>query len=436
MTRRFLRDAFFLSVLAAYVVAGTALVPFHGDESTLVYMSRDYGYQVLQGDWSRVRFDDAWAHPDEQLLRMINGSIAKYTFGFAWHLAGYSLAEVNKFWDWRRDWNWNVSSGRLPPPGMLLAARIASSLYLAASIVALFVLARHVGGRPVAYLSCLYYALNPAVLLNGRRAMMEGAFLLFGVLVVLAGISYVRRPRWSSAMVLGAVGGLALAAKHTNLFPMAAIFSACAVFPFFDRLRPMDAARAAGYLVGAVVAATAAFLALNPVWWGMNPVSLATAILRDRRNLLTSYATVYGGYPGWLDQFTGFFRQAFVVTPQYFEVSRFGPWIADQIVAYDASPLSGVSLGGSLLGGLIMLGLVGVGIITFLRSKEIAFPVRYLVGTWAVTIVLSTVLLTPLEWQRYYLPIFPIVAICSALGLVRLVGWGVAVLSGRLLRAS
>ena len=50
-------DWLWLGLLAMYIVAGAAIVPFHGDESTLMVMGRDYHYIFVEGDLSKVFFD-------------------------------------------------------------------------------------------------------------------------------------------------------------------------------------------------------------------------------------------------------------------------------------------------------------------------------------------------------------------------------------------
>ena len=76
-----LLDLLFLLALAAYVVAGMPLVPFHGDEPTLIYMSHDYDYQFIQRDLSLVEYSDPPISAQEQDLRLLNGTINKYLIG-------------------------------------------------------------------------------------------------------------------------------------------------------------------------------------------------------------------------------------------------------------------------------------------------------------------------------------------------------------------
>ena len=417
-------DAVWLLALCAYVLMGAPLTPFHADEATQIYMGRDFAYQFLQGDLARVAFHDDSPDPELQYLRLINGSINKYTIGLSWFLAGYRVEDVNDQWDWGADWQYNTSTHHAPSPGLLAAAHWPSALFTAASVAVLFALARLLGGRPVAYLATAYYALNPVVLLNGRRAMMEGSLLFFGLLVVLVAILYLRRRSWRWALAFGAAAGLAVAAKHTNLFVVAPLFLGCALVPLVERLarrrsvgRPLVQA---GQLVAAGLAAAAVFFALNPVWWGANPLEHGVLILRLRNDLLAGQASVYGGYSGPLDQLAGFGRQALVALPQYYEDTRFANWIAGEIALYEASPWRGVSIGGSLPGALVLLALVVYGGWRLLRERALSLSDRWLVALWAGATLAATWLLTPLEWQRYYLPVIPVLALLAAFGLTRL----------------
>src|SRR5690606_15042710 len=121
----------------------------------------------------------------------------------------------------------NQRTGHFPADDLLRAARWPSALLTAAGVVVMFALGREAGGRPAAYLASAYYALSPALLLNGRRAMMEGSLLFFSLLVVLAGVWFLRTYSWRTALLMGVAGGLALASKHTALFAVTVVFGGC-----------------------------------------------------------------------------------------------------------------------------------------------------------------------------------------------------------------
>lgn len=442
-----LLDLLLLLLLAFYIVGGMALVPLHGDEPTQIYMSRDYVYQFQQRDLSLVTYSDPPISELEQDLRLLNGTINKYLIGLAWHLDGFSVDDINEQWDWGADWNYNQQNNHAPSEALLLAARAPSTLLLAAGLFAMFGIGWQLGGRPVAYLAALFYALHPVLLLNGRRAMMEGSFIAFSLLTVLAAVWWLTTPHpltpsptqagrggifarchtWFLAAMLGITAGLALASKHTAVFTVAVVFGACGVWVLFELQRRKGRGgvgtryivSALLQLVGAGVIALIVFYVLNPAWWG-DPITRAGQVLDDREALLDLQIAIFGGYDGFGDALAGFGRQVFVGVPQYYEAPAFEAYISDQIARYEASPWRGVTPGGSAVGGIVVALLVTAGVWALLRANDIPASTRWLIGVWALAMAATTVLLTPLEWQRYYLPVILAVVLLAALGAWRL----------------
>ncbi len=417
-------------------------------------MSRDYAYQFLQGDLDLVRYHDPPISATEQQLRLLNGTLNKYLIGLAWHLAGFNANQINDQWDWGGDWNYNQSYGHAPSDALLQVSRIPSALLLAAGVIMMFVLGKALGGRPVAYLASLYYALNPALLINGRRAVMEGSLTMFSLLVVLAAIWLLQKRRWWTALVLGIAAGLALASKHTAVFTLIAVFGACAVWPIAEWVvyrRDNVGARHAvplrvwGLLIVAGIIALGVFYVMNPAWWG-DPIMRARQVFDLRADLLAGQTATFGGYANLSDALGGSFRQVFVNLPQYYEVPAWGTYIGDQIARYESSLWHGISVGGTVVGGVILAALMLVGLAALAVSRKLAETqavravgqaemkeaparsgtdeqaIKWLIGVWALAMLGSTALLTPVEWQRYYLPAYPAVGLMSAYGLVWLIG--------------
>jgi 4-amino-4-deoxy-L-arabinose transferase-like glycosyltransferase len=411
-------DVLFLAVLTGYILAGTALVPFHGDESTTIWMSRDYGYIFLDGELDRVRYQESPVSATEQHMRLITGSLTKYLIGISWHLNGYTTAQINEQWDWGADWQYNQTTGHAPDDRLLMLGRWPSALMLAAGVVVLFVIGRALDGRGVAYIACLYYALNPALLLNGRRAMFEGGLVLFSLLTVLAAIWLLRRQTWLAALVLGLCAGLALAAKHPAGFTLVAVSGAGMVYSW----READRWRLLGQLAAVAILALLVFYALHPQWWG-DPLGRARQVLDARTGILEGQVAAFGGYDGPLDQIAGAARQLLIVRPQYYEAPDWAVYIADQVERYESSLLRGVSIGGSIPGALVMAGLVGLGGWVLLRGQSGDRVAGWIVGVWALVMVLTVVVLTPLEWQRYYLTAYPALGLLLGFGVMRVAGW-------------
>jgi hypothetical protein len=405
MQKRFV-DSLWCIALCLYIFAGAALVPFHGDESTLIFMGRDFFYAVNGQSIALEDFEklDGQA-ATEQELRLLNGTIAKYLYGAVAYFQGYKPEEINEQWAWGSGWEWNHENGHVPTASLLQAARLVSSGLLAISVLAIFGIGYQVAGRVVAYFASAILTLNPAVLINGRRAMTESSMLAFSLLAILAALYLLKYRVWWLYLLLALLSGLAMASKHTSIVSIAAIFLACGASFIYQRA----GFRAVGSLAIAGLLSIGVFYALNPAWW-VNPLSAAGTVLELRQKLLAQQVSSFGGYANPSEQAAGFVRETILVVPMYSEVDIDG-FLSEQvelIAAYEASGLAGISLG--IPGALLTC----IGILALWRMRNAA---AWLIAVWATAMLVLTLFLTPLEWQRYYLPIYPVTSLLAALGL-------------------
>jgi MFS family permease len=420
-------DILWVGLLALYTFAGTPLTPFHGDESMQIFMSRDYHYLFQQGDLDALIYtDEKTQNQDlEQNLRILNGTINKYTIGLAWDLAGYSVDDLNWPWYWEEDYQFNLDGGFHPGESLLYVSRVPSALFLSGSIVLIFFTAKLFAGRPVAYMATGYYALSPAVLVNGRRAMMEGS-LLFGALwVLLAGLLWVRltgRGRLWSTVALAIGAGFAVASKHPNVVGVAAVFIGCAVYALsqWRSSGPKIVLQNLVQLIVAGVVSLLIFLLFNQAYWS-NPVEVVRAVLDQRVTLLDSQVAGFGGYASPLEQVMGLYRQVFDGRPMYAEAPTFAEAMEVQGAAYESTPYAGLYLPGFSVFLFAMFALGCVIVFGGLSLPDIQSGTRWLIGTYTIVMSLFLVFAIPLEWQRYYLPMFPVVAIVAPLGVVKIV---------------
>jgi len=218
---RQLIDLLYVIALSAYIVAGVPFAPFHGDESMQIYMSRDFTIAFLDGRLGDLVTQPPYEIDSDAHLRLINGTVNRYTIGAAWRLAGYTANDLppRPGWDWGLNYQQNVETNHRSGEGALNAARLPSAVFTALSVGIVFLLGSRLGGRPTAYIAAAIYALNPAILLNGRRALQEGSMLFFGLLTILVAVWMSRRDRkpiWSWGMLIGA-GALTLASKHSGV---------------------------------------------------------------------------------------------------------------------------------------------------------------------------------------------------------------------------
>lgn len=410
-------DGLWLVGLALYMLAGLKSVPFHGDESTLIYMSRDYAYLVQQHDLDRVLYSETNVNPLEQHLRLLNGTVCKMTIGLAWDIAGMDIDDLNRPWDWANDWDANVFVGSLPSDRLLHTARLPSALLAALSVWGVFGIARvAAGSRPAAWIASLIYVTHPAVLLNGRRAMMEGSQLAFSALVVLAGLLWARAQARNApnkvlngwAITLGAAVGLAAASKHNTTLTSAAIFIALYWPQGWGQPRTKIHRRR---LIGAALVAAFVFLALNPAWWS-NPFGTPWRVMDERATLLDIQVANYGGYDGPREGLEGLVNEAFFRGPQYYEVDEWGGFVGDQITTYEdwragrrGGPVWGALLIAACTAGLIYLG------------RRWRTPEAWTTLVWLGVTAVGLLILTPLPWQRYYLPLVAPLAVVAGTGI-------------------
>jgi len=410
-------DALWLALLSAYILAGAAIVPYHGDESTLVFMGRDYHYLFVQGDLSEVLYDKTKSRGRvEQRLRLENGTISKTIYGWlAWNL-GYGLDDFNQPWNWGEDYESNLRSNRAPSEQLLGVARMASALQLALAVLAFFKFVEITLNRPTAYLASALLALHPNVLINGRRAMMEGSHLLGLMLLLLASAWLLRERRWYAYPLFGAGMGFAVAAKHPNALIAALAFLAILIATLRDA-RPGEKRGVSGgkkwiSFLSLPIAAALVFFLLNPAWWSA-PFELPALIIELRADLLRAQVGWFGGYNTFEDGIFGFFRFVFAAKHQYFEVASWAEYdaITAQIARYESSGMAGILIGGTNLFGIVCLALAAFGALNLARNSKVSSDIRILLLTWIGGSALVTLAVTPLPWARYYLPLAPALVI-------------------------
>lgn len=427
-------DIVWLLALGAYVLLGVPLASFHGDEAMQIYMSHDYATAFIDAQPEALMVTPPYYIDQDNWLRILNGSFNRYAIGVTWHSAGYTTGDLppRPGWDWGLDYDTNVATDHRPPDDLLHLSRVSSALCFALSIAVMFGIGWQFGGRGTAYLASGIYALHPVLLLNARRAMMEGSMLLFGLLVVFAALLLIRarerEANWRTQTLLFALlaltGGLALGSKHTGALFVAGAFGGVLMVEIVHvilRRRWRGLLIVTGGLAVSSLLTIAVFIALSPALWN-DPAARLVDLLEQRAGLLDIQVTAYygaGGMP-FGERVTQIFRQPFVAPLQHFEAdawASFAP-ITAEIEAYTASALAGVQtaliLGGAL--GIVLTLLAWGGLLLSVLRGQFGGGSVLLVMWLLVTA--GGLLANPLPWQRYYLPLIPILVLSLAHGII------------------
>lgn len=403
-----------------YILAGCVLVPFHGDESTIIYMSRDYDTLFRRGDLAHILYRDPPPADDPQSatrqdLRLINGVVNKYLYGAIWSALGLTARDLNDQWLWGADLDFNRANGHVPSALLLFVCRLTSGLLTALSAAVIFVIGKRAGGRRTAYVAALLYTLTPAVLLNGRRAMMESALLLFGALLVYAGQRAARQLSIGHIAAIGIIAGLTVASKHTGLIVVFAVFGGVLLYQLLKQ-QPLLATLAASVLSvgGAALIGLLIFLALDAAWWS-DPLGMPERVLGARQALLTGQVSAFGGFGTTQARVTTLFRESLSAAPQYYEATQGWPeWIGDQIRQYESAALTGLS--GTWWSILLGILVVSGGVRLLMRWQDGS---AFVVLVWSGLTLITVYVLTPLDWQRYYLPMAAPVALLGGMAFAR-----------------
>ncbi|MCY4073677.1 MAG: glycosyltransferase family 39 protein [Chloroflexi bacterium] len=422
-------DVICLVLLSFYIIGGAAIVPFHGDESSKIYVGRDFYFLFLEGDREKLTHQaKRSASSGEYRANLASGSISNMIYGWLAASGGYAITELNDDWHWGRDYKYNMESNRVPDARLLQTARLALAAQLAAAATLFYVFARITINRPTALLASLLFAAHPTLLLNGRRALQEGSHMLGIMLVLLAAAWLLRQRRWRGYALLGACAGLAIAIKHTSALLVALVFLAIAGLSVYESLGTGDTRNKlimrplAGILMTGIVTLLVFYL-LNPGWWDA-PLETAGDVMSERSALLQRQAGVYGGYQSLGQQAKGFFRFVLIGEAQYFEDKQWAGYaeISEQIRIYESSGWAGATIGGNAIAALVMLALVSAGIIMLVRDRDISFQNRALLLFWGGGTAAIVFALTPLPWARYYLPVLPFVLMMAAYALTSMAG--------------
>jgi len=274
--------------MAAFILAGIDVAPFHGDEATYIWMSEDLDW-ILEGKTHLIRYSERpGSERRKQQARLEQGSLNTLAIGLAQRVRGMQEVGLRAKWDWEyattdgeRMWRENIEMGSLPGPQLLRTARLPSAALAAGSLVLLYLLIRLLfHSRVAAWAAVIVLGTNAMFLLHVRRAMMEGAKLFFLALALVAAAILlkklaVNRPARYLYILLGLCSGLALAAKHDMGLPLAGAYLALALAPVLRRLPWPTVHRNLTGLVAASLLALAVFYAAMPIWWDWWPTILA-----------------------------------------------------------------------------------------------------------------------------------------------------------------
>lgn len=400
------KEAFPASWLELILIAGIVLaiflpriqrIEFHGDESLWIASSY-YLEAFVQG-----RFDSpVWRESYETLTQP---PVGRYVIGLGRSIGGYGPRDLNRPWNFNLSSEENNARGNRPSSNLLWWSRFPMCVLAVLCAVVIFILISRCAGRLAGYLSIILIIFNPYLSATLFRAMGEAPLLAATMLAALAGDEAVkswrraeasnqskRRGRnrpWMWFGIMGLFCGIAGAAKLNGLSNLAAGLALSLLTVFWltggvSKSRFFTSILSTSGLLVLVAALT--FVVLNPYLYS-DPIGHTRHMLEQR---LSEMSRQQISVPSA--------RISGPVTSRLF-------LIGDRIFHQCATM--------SFPGGWILnLLLFSLGLWFVLRALRVclrnrAGPDTYLALSLIALTSSAPALMTPLDWDRYYLfPVF------------------------------
>ena len=383
-----------LTVLYAWTLPA---VPFHPDESTHIFMSKDISQNPLTLSW-----EGALPLGAEERIRAIDAPLAKYLIGAVRET--FSIPPLKADWNWSLSWEENLTAGALPSNRQLIFARLTMVLLLPFSLWLYYLALKKILPAIPSLIAVLLLGLNPLLLLHTRRAMSEGP-LLFGTALFLWAATRDKRNPW----LIGLAAGIAVAAKHSAL---ALVPAAVLAVVFLPGESPSFKKATFNTLKTSLVLFLTILL-LNPFYW-KRPLDALNAGSRARFNLAREQQEDYLGRfdlegPQLRTTIPGLILNTFLTEPQTEEVGNYLSETEESREKYLANPIH--NWGRDIISGSILaaLSLIGVGL-AFWRfpAKKSAEKNNLLIFALA-TLCMGVFTAFLLPWQRYVVALLPFI---------------------------
>lgn len=375
----------FIVVLVVFYFIGINDIEFHGDESQ--WIATSVVFEVfLSGDFHSSMWDEShWMLTQPHLPR--------YVIGLGRWICGIDKSELNPAYDWSVDYKTNKERGNLPSPQLLRCSRFPMEVLAAISICTVFFLLKRMGGYFPSLVWIVLILFSDYFPLMLGRAMGESSLLasitflmLISYLMLEETVKSVDPIKIYSYMFLFGLGvGLAGSSKLNGFSLLAGGFLLSIIiahrlsiskkskikFIFFSNLI-------------LVFSSLAIWIAINPFLWP-SPFSTTLKMFNYRVMEMRKQVELFPLY-----RINGIFPRIKVLIKRIFQ------------------NYSSIRFKGSWI---INLFFFSVGFICLLVKSIKDIKVEKLNHTFIVIFIIGLAsslpaLITPLDWDRYYL--FPI----------------------------
>jgi 4-amino-4-deoxy-L-arabinose transferase-like glycosyltransferase len=394
--------------LAIFLLLGVRLIPFHPDEVSLLYQSRDF--EQLFKDPMDLAFQAEREGEKDQTYRALNPPLPKYVLALGRLAAGYGAKYVKIDWDWSLSWNENIEAGALPETSLLNASRIASTVMVLLSLLVIYLCGKRAKNEAVGIVAVVLLGMHSLVLLHGRRAMAEGT-LIFGIALAILGILEGDRRPW-----LTGIGAAIAASSKMSAIVLAPVgfLSVLWITPTFKNLRKKLIRNGLLFLASFL----GLYFILNPFLW-TNPIKGIQSEWNERIQFTQAMVEeVEARAPNQIldtpiKRIASMTHHLFIAGLQFEEAGNYASNTQSAETEYLSYPFHTLFRGA--VAGILMISLAVMGVISLgieVRKSGIKSQramILLFIATMAQTLAL--VWANPLPFQRYFIPVVPFICL-------------------------
>lgn len=384
---------------------------FHGDENYWLRSSKYFKLFFIDKDIHNKQWEGYLAYDQPP--------VGKYIIGLALSIAGHGdkikALDDMRYWNFDKDYNWNVDNGAMPPKEILYVARLTMAILGSLTCLLIYWIGKKIFSARTGLIAALLLAYNPLMLSCSRKAMTDAPLLFFLTTnIVLTMFFYQALLKqkllrtFVFAVLIGINIALATGTKLNGSLTAIIFVSFCILvalikanqckFPQsifgvnIDKLKTNKEIKIilSSLLISGVIAIFV-FVIINPYLYNQ-PLKKVIHMVRNRMSVIYYQQEHFGhALTSLSKKFCFVIRRTllpgnYVVLGNIFEI-----------------PIDFVFF----LLGLIML------LYTELKYllKNYRLSLRSIIILWIVITFVATITLIPLDWDRYYFPVIPCVAI-------------------------
>ncbi len=398
-------------LLGIFAIVGVSTIPFHPDEASWLYMSKDFESYIKNP--LSLMWDESQVGEVDQYKRMIDPPLAKYVIGLGRSIVG--IPPIRSDWNWELSWADKKYAGALPNQYQLSISRLTNTWIFIPSTVLIYIAGKILESRLAGVVAALFFGTNSLLLLHNRHIMAEIVLTLCIIISIIA-VFYGSEYPWFTGLAVA----VALNSKQSAL-PFVGIGL---ISILWIPTQNLNIKRVLINLAMYSITIVGMSYILNPLWWS-DPIRIPIASWFARVNFKDNQiATLQAFAPNQvldtpIKRLVSFIANLYILPVAFFEAANYINETEISQIRHLSFPGHNILRG--FVGGKITLLLspfgVIIGSIRSIHTSDLFHRRRFTLLLLATFIQAIAILIAiPIPYQRYVLPMIPFIALWIGYG--------------------